>query len=365
MSAARGPKVKMSIVQLAKRAGVSHSTVSRVINGRSGVSAELLEKVQRAIRETGYQPLPPSRRPGPRPSRRRTANASRSVKRRSNGQHLIGVVILEAHYRYTAGMFAARLNGIQQQAAEYGYGVQVFYVDQTRKIPNAIRQRRLDGLIFEGPSSSPLAEAMMAYAPSIWSSSHQDPSGMKVLAGNYLIGRLAAEYLLRRGHTQLGFLSVNHSYPAFPARAEAFEATALRANARVQCWTDDEPHQLTGTEDEMMQMRRRLDQQVARMAEAKTRVTGLFVPSDMMTSVVYTSLRDRDILPGRDIDIVSCNNDRPYLMGLRPQPATIDVGAELIGRKSVELLLWSMSHGRDDREVHLTVEPVLIEPRQW
>ncbi|MCC6680891.1 MAG: LacI family DNA-binding transcriptional regulator [Phycisphaeraceae bacterium] len=364
MSAQRGPKVKMSIVQLAQRAGVSHSTVSRVINGRAGVSAELLAKVQHAIEETGYQPPPPSHRPGPRLNRRRTANA-RPTRRRHNGQHVIGVVVLEAHYRYTASLFAARLNGIQQQAAEYGYSVQVFYVDQTHKIPDAIRQRRVDGLIFDGPSSSPLVEAMMAYAPSIWSGSHQDPSGMKVLAGNYLIGRMAAEYLLRRGHKQLGFLGVQHSYPAFPARAEAFEATALRANARVQCWTDDEPHLLIGSEEEMMQMRRGLDQQVARLAEAKTQVTGLFVPSDMMTCVVYASLRDRGIQPGRDIDIISCSNDRPYLMGLRPQPATIDVGAELIGRKSVELLLWSMNRGREDREVHLTVEPVLIEPRQW
>lgn len=48
----------MTIKDVAKRAGVSIATVSNVINGSRHVSAELEEKVRRAIAELGYQPNP-------------------------------------------------------------------------------------------------------------------------------------------------------------------------------------------------------------------------------------------------------------------------------------------------------------------
>ncbi|RME30753.1 MAG: LacI family transcriptional regulator, partial [Candidatus Zixiibacteriota bacterium] len=46
----------MSIVEVAKLAGVSHATVSRVINNRPGVSPECVQLVRRAMQQIGYSP---------------------------------------------------------------------------------------------------------------------------------------------------------------------------------------------------------------------------------------------------------------------------------------------------------------------
>ncbi len=52
----QGKDVKMpTIKDIARIAGVSHGTVSNVLNGRGNVSVEKIEAVQRAAREVGYQ----------------------------------------------------------------------------------------------------------------------------------------------------------------------------------------------------------------------------------------------------------------------------------------------------------------------
>jgi len=55
---------KMSIVDVAKVAGVCHGTVSRVINSRPGISAKTIDAVRRAMAEVGYIPPPPEKRRG-------------------------------------------------------------------------------------------------------------------------------------------------------------------------------------------------------------------------------------------------------------------------------------------------------------
>lgn len=58
----------MTIIEVAKRAGVSKATVSRVINQRGNVASETVRAVQKAMEETNYLP------PIPRPGRRKTSN---------------------------------------------------------------------------------------------------------------------------------------------------------------------------------------------------------------------------------------------------------------------------------------------------
>jgi DNA-binding LacI/PurR family transcriptional regulator len=66
-------------------------------------------------------------------------------------------------------------------------------------------------------------------------------------------------------------------------------------------------------------------------------------------------------MPGRDIDVISCNNEMSYLVGLDPRPATIDIGAETIGRRSVEQLLRRIKHPEELRQVQIAVTPMLVE----
>src|SRR4051812_40628426 len=59
------PDRALTLADIARLAGVSPPTVSRVINGRSEVSAETREHVQRLLHEHGYRPRPRATKPSP------------------------------------------------------------------------------------------------------------------------------------------------------------------------------------------------------------------------------------------------------------------------------------------------------------
>src|SRR5262252_5724749 len=69
-----GPTTTVSISKVAKLAGVSNSTVSRVINNHPRVAAETVQSVRMAMKELGY--VPSVRRPGPKPLARAQRPAS-------------------------------------------------------------------------------------------------------------------------------------------------------------------------------------------------------------------------------------------------------------------------------------------------
>ena len=65
-----------TISEVAKTAGVSVATVSRVVNGSPSVSHETQARVQEAIERLGYQPTTPPSSPGRRTGSTRTATAA-------------------------------------------------------------------------------------------------------------------------------------------------------------------------------------------------------------------------------------------------------------------------------------------------
>lgn len=70
------------------------------------------------------------------------------------------------------------------------------------------------------------------------------------------------------------------------------------------------------------------------------RPIGIFSLADIVTPALYAELAELGLEINRDVFIISCNNERPYLDSLVPQPsAVIDIQAEHIGRRAVEMLI--------------------------
>ena len=100
---------------------------------------------------------------------------------------------------------------------------------------------------------------------------------------------------------------------------------------------------------------------VARLLEQDPVPTGLFLPYDLLTALVYRHLQRSGVRVGRDLETVSCNNQPTCLAGLTPRPATIDVGAETIGTRAVEQLLWRVRYPDVRNNLQLLVEILLVE----
>ncbi|MDI6602013.1 MAG: LacI family DNA-binding transcriptional regulator [Thermoanaerobacteraceae bacterium] len=122
--------IKITIKDVARRAGVSISTVSRVINDSKPVSDEVKQRVLEAIRETGYRP---------------NQLARGLVLRKSN---IIGMIIPDIANPY----YAAIVEGAEEIANMYGYTLLLCNthreLDKEIEYLNLMADKQADGLLF-------------------------------------------------------------------------------------------------------------------------------------------------------------------------------------------------------------------------
>ncbi|MCC6680892.1 MAG: LacI family DNA-binding transcriptional regulator [Phycisphaeraceae bacterium] len=275
------------------------------------------------------------------------------------------VIIAEASYRDSPGVLRAQLEGIHETADIYGMQVRTIRCTGPYDGPSSAIRSDVRGVILMGLPASQAIRHQPGTLPIIsFGNDPNDPSD-KVMDNNDHIGQLAADYLLRRGHRQLGFLCAMFDKNGYQLRAESFEIAARRQQAPVTRFTDAQPIEITDEAQVARTLREAIDYLVEQLAHHQPPIRGLFVPNDMMTAMVYAALQRRGLEPGRDLDVISCNNERAYLLPLKPQPATIDIGAVTMGRRGVEQLVWRMDHLNHARTVQTVVKPVLVEAEPW
>ncbi len=332
-------------VEIAEAAGVSQATVSRVINNQSGVAPETVKLVRDMIQRLGYQPRP--RKP------RKPPTTDQPFKN-------VAVIMLDESCQRHPTLAMAKLKGVQQALALAGKNMILADISSGDIRVPAIDQKQLDGVLLWGHHVAKQLLDKLKDIPTVWLSSHVSSTDSVVSQGNSAIGQLAGEYLLKRNHTSLCFLTVHSDHPGFAARGDGFGYAAHLAGQdilRFQSAQEIPFEKLTPR-----QLEAALEPLVQQMLTDVPRPFGLFLPDDQITASVYRLLQRAGVEVGREIEIVSCNNEEPYLAGLHPRPATIDLGPELTGRRAVEQLLSNIQHPEQSgRRVELIVEPILIE----
>lgn len=339
----------MSINKVAQLAGVSVATVSRVLNRRPRVAAGTLENVRRAMSELGYAPS--DRRPGPKANAYATTNARN-----------IAFLIFGTMTNRATPAFQDLLYGVSTTASVNGTSLTLRHIADP-DVKSGAFDGPLDGVILYGDVPSEAVREQLAGLPTVWlMGDHRRPAwGDQVVPDADGIGELAATYLLAQGHRQLAFLNLHMGLSLFDMCHNAFASTARDAGASI---VDLQRTASAETPYWHRDGHAEVDALVDRFCKLDPMPTGLFVPADIQVAVLQPALQARGVQfgPGR-VDVVSCNNERPYLAGLSPQPAEIDVRPSLIGRRGVEQLLWRLEHRSAPEQVIVAMAPQLIEPR--
>ena len=184
--------VKVTSAEVAERAGVSQSAVSRVFTPGASVSAKTAEKVKRAAQELGYRPNV-------------LARAMVSGKSR-----MIGLVVAYLNNQFYPEALEKLSNALQER----GYHVLVFMASQTAgnidKVVEELLDYQVDGIIAASVAlSSDLAERCRAAGvPMVLFNRSQDsPEMSAVTSDNRAGGRKVAEFLLAGGHEKIGFIA--------------------------------------------------------------------------------------------------------------------------------------------------------------
>lgn len=212
--------MSVTFKDVAKLAGVSTQTVSRVTNGSQDVAESTRNKVNAAIKKLGYVP-----------------NKGAQMLSRSKSTS-IGLVTLDMAL-HGAAMIA---NGVRMQAHDMGYGTAFSVVSEpnltnTREAIRELIAQQVDSIILNVPLKSADAELLVEQYQHLNLIFIDVPSNSQV---NYICGdhtegaKLAAQHLIENGRSEYLLISGPNESSASQIRLQSWLAALSDADSKVQ-----------------------------------------------------------------------------------------------------------------------------------
>jgi LacI family transcriptional regulator len=313
----------LTLEAIAKLAGVSRSTVSRVVNDHPNVRDQVRERVWEVIRETGYQPH---------------AAARSLVTRRTR---IVGIVIPAAVTTlFTDPFFSHLLCGITRTCNSERYHLMLSLFNDPAG-PEAmyrrvIRSGHLDGVIVASTHmDDPIFPRLLQDGvPFVMAGRHPDERVNYVDVDNTGGARMAVEHLIRLGHTRIatitGPLRMAPGRDRLAGYRQALEAHQLAVDQHLIVEGDyTEASGSIGAQ---------------RLLSASP--TAIFVASDVMAIGALKALREAGVRVPEDIALVGFD-DVPIAAAVEPALTTVHQPIERMGSMAVDLLLKLLDHPPD------------------
>lgn len=341
----------MNISVVAEKAGVAASTVSLVLRNRPRVAPETRARVLAVVKELEYKrrsPGRPRRKPGDPVSSKRT--------------NRIALIVPDmTPSKLYAPIYIDVLQGVEGAIHEAKKTMVLRHMTSGSAVKEAFLLTRLDGVLIFGEARDPELIEQLAGVPVVQLMHAAMPNERwdRVTYDNSRIGPMAAQYVQSLGHRHCAFIGhiCSREDISLQQRGIDFQSVMSAEGGRVHLMIRDLLHvtdRIHTVHSDVM------DAIVNELLALSPRPTAIFTEADMVVQALYPALQARGILPGRDIDIISCNNERPLLVSLRPRPATLDIHAGEIGRRAVQRLLWRIRNPDEPAETIL-LEPSLVE----
>jgi DNA-binding LacI/PurR family transcriptional regulator len=328
-------------------AGVAPSTASLAMNNRQRVAASTRDAVLRAIEELDYVPLPGGRPRGPQRHSGRT-----------NRVALVTPGIRRA--ALNAPVYMDVLHGVEAALSDAGLTMVLRHLPDEAALSGDLFPQKVDGIVLFGTTEREDVLRRLRSAPCVQMMGAVDSESPfdHVTYTNARIGPLACDFLHSRGHRHVAVVSWGGVAPTFTERRcgflSAWRALGIGSAMDIRkpglfvydgATQRTDPRQVRGLMEELLAM--------------DPRPTALFLVIDMLAPVIQAELLRRGLNPGQDIDLVACNNERILLAPMHPRPATIDIHAEVVGRRAVEQLIWRLEHRDAPRQV-TQLDPELV-----
>jgi LacI family transcriptional regulator len=312
--------VSLTLEEIAKLAGVSRSTVSRVINQQPSVREEVREEVWRVVRETGYMPHAAAR-----------SLASRRTR-------VIGVIIPEAVTTlFTDPFFPLFLRGVTERCNAHDYYLMLSLFngpgDQEERYRRIVGSNHLDGVIVASTRmDDPLFPRLLQDGiPFVLAGRLPDQRVNYVDVDNVGGARMAVEHLIRLGHERIGTITGPLSMITGQDRLEGYRH-ALEAH-RIP--VRDE----LIVEGDFTEAGARMGAQQLLAASP----TAIFAASDSMAIGVLKALREAGLRIPEDVALVGFD-DIPIASAIEPALTTVHQPIEGLGSMAADLLLHWLEH---------------------
>lgn len=325
----------MNIYDIAKEAGVSISTVSRVMNHKGNVNPVTRKRVEEILEKNNYTPSAIAR-----------GMVSKSMKTVS----VLTVDIRVPHYAKTAYT-------IEREFSRRGYEVSLCNtggeLEETIKYLRTALEKKADGIVLVGSVFNTLCKnaeisGLLKNVPVVLANGKLElPNSYSVLVDDRYGISLAVEHLIQKGHREIYYLRDMDTVSA-QLKCEGFitemEKCGLK-NARQQV-VKAEPSIEGGIHA------------VEKLIREKRKFTGIVCGEDITAAGVVKALLHYGIKVPEEVAVTGYNNSE-YAKICEPQLTTIDNKPELVAMMSVQLLTSLI----EKTEVYssCTIQPELVE----
>lgn len=320
-----------AMTDVARLAGVSHQTVSRVINAHPNVKEQTRLRVQAAMTELGYRPN--------RAARALVTGVSQSI----------GLVMQNTTLYGPASMLSA----FELAAAEAGFAVGITSVGRLDRdsIAEAVERhldQRVAGIVLIAPveSTNDAIDHLPADVPMVAiDGDPARPNGV-VMADQAAGARLATQRLLAAGHRTVWHVAGPPDWFDSAGRLDGWRRTLTEAGAEIPPvipadWSPESGY--------------RAGQMLARMND----VTAVFAANDHLALGILKAFREAQIRVPEDVSLVGFD-DIAEAAYFAPPLTTIRPNFAQVGREALELLLEQLHQGRP-LPARTPVPPVLVE----
>lgn len=304
----------VKISDVAKRAGVSTATVSRIINNLPGYSEKTRIKVQRAIDELGYKP---------------NALARGLMTSRT---HTIGVLMPCLSSRFSFKL----LKGIEKVAHARGYSIIVCNTDRngecTMEYLRILSEKRVDGILFISEwmerAYGEFLEGLKIPVALVATETEEFPFP-SVKTDDFQASRGAVRHLIQRGHRRIGLITGRPEdkiagLPRIRGYREALAEAGLEADEALIAYGDFHYESGIAAMDTLL--------------DGGGGLTAVFCTSDEMALGALTALRRRGIAVPGEISVMGYDDTQDAEMAF-PTLTTVHQPIEEMGERAMDLLL--------------------------
>jgi LacI family transcriptional regulator len=303
-------KRTVTIQDVAKKAKVSVSTVSRVLNGKADVASETQNRILSVIEDLDYA----------------TNLAARSM--RSRKKNLVGLIMPDIAYPFAIEV----MKGVNQAIAESEFDLLVYTTGDVRKSGRASHEQKYVSLLTNSISDgvilvAPVAEELKSDAPIVSIdplASH--PNYPTVHATNYQGAVDATNYLLSLGHRRIGYISGRAGLESSNRRLKGYRETLEKAGIPVDEALIAPGDYTTATGISGTRTLLALEQPP----------TAIFASNDQMAMGVYQVAEERGLRIPEDLSVVGFDNiTESKYMGL----TTVDQFISQMGYVATQMLI--------------------------
>ncbi|MQA03090.1 MAG: substrate-binding domain-containing protein [Streptosporangiales bacterium] len=322
-----------TIRDVAGAAGVSPATVSRVLNQRVEVAADLRDRVNAAVQELGYRPNGPAR----------------SLRKRATT--VLGIIIPDVQNPF----FTAMVRGIEDTAQRAGYSVVLANTDedqdkQQRYLEVAAAEQLAGVVLAPARQSNRGLEVLVGQGIPVVTVDRRLRDGPvdSVVVNNHKAAKDATKHLIDRGRRRIGIVAGLLSTTTGARRLAGYKAALKQAGIEL----DEE---LVAKAD----FRLEGGYQAAKQLLDRGRPDAVFASNNLMTIGTLQALAEAGVAIPDDVAVVGFD-DISWATALRPPLTAVRQPTYEIGARAAELLLGRVAgDAAEPRHVVLSAELVV------